>query len=328
MHLNSPLRTRWAWRSPPRLMTATSPACTRCWTTTTTSPACGSPAAVAAAAPGARSLLHVVTDWPGRRPSGAVLVRMLVAAGADVNAAFRGDHRETPLHWAASSDDVDVIDALVEAGADLNAPGAVIAELIAEGDKVVGRFMCSATHTGTWLGHPATGRRFENPSSACATEVSRRCSRWRTRWHAWSNSASSQPSRPASPTPNGSPGPSVVTLPDPRQSAASAPRPDACDEKSGAWGVIWSAAGCYDRRCVPSSPGAIRRRLTTMGRYARTNCVVDASSRAHARSRERGSAVPPSGGLCCVVTRRCAKLARADRSGTVPGGSHGRPWFG
>ena len=34
-------------------------------------------------------------------------------------------------------------------------------ELIAEGDKVVGRFSCSATHLGAWLGHAATGRRFE-----------------------------------------------------------------------------------------------------------------------------------------------------------------------
>jgi len=36
-----------------------------------------------------------------------------------------------------------------------------ILELIAEGDKVVGRFSCSATHQGTWLGHAATRRRFE-----------------------------------------------------------------------------------------------------------------------------------------------------------------------
>jgi predicted ester cyclase len=36
-----------------------------------------------------------------------------------------------------------------------------IAELIAEDDKVVGRFTCSATHLGEWLGHPPTGRRFE-----------------------------------------------------------------------------------------------------------------------------------------------------------------------
>lgn len=36
-----------------------------------------------------------------------------------------------------------------------------IVELIAEGDKVVGRFTCSATHLGEWLGHAPTGRRFE-----------------------------------------------------------------------------------------------------------------------------------------------------------------------
>lgn len=35
-----------------------------------------------------------------------------------------------------------------------------IVELIAEGDKVVGRFKCSGTHLGDWLGHPPTGRRF------------------------------------------------------------------------------------------------------------------------------------------------------------------------
>jgi predicted ester cyclase len=36
-----------------------------------------------------------------------------------------------------------------------------ILELIAEGDKVVGRFTCSATHLGEWLGQAPTGRRFE-----------------------------------------------------------------------------------------------------------------------------------------------------------------------
>jgi predicted ester cyclase len=35
-------------------------------------------------------------------------------------------------------------------------------ELIAEGDTVIGRFTCTATHTGTWLGHQPTGRRFTN----------------------------------------------------------------------------------------------------------------------------------------------------------------------
>ena len=36
-----------------------------------------------------------------------------------------------------------------------------IVELIAEGDTVVGRFTCSATHLGPWLGQAPTERRFE-----------------------------------------------------------------------------------------------------------------------------------------------------------------------
>jgi predicted ester cyclase len=36
-----------------------------------------------------------------------------------------------------------------------------IVELIAEGDKVVGRFTCAATHLGAWLGQAPTGRRFQ-----------------------------------------------------------------------------------------------------------------------------------------------------------------------
>jgi predicted ester cyclase len=35
-------------------------------------------------------------------------------------------------------------------------------QLVAEGDVVVGRFTCSATHLGVWLDHPPTGRRFES----------------------------------------------------------------------------------------------------------------------------------------------------------------------
>ena len=36
-----------------------------------------------------------------------------------------------------------------------------VIDLIAEGNKVVGRFTCSATHLGEWRGHAPTGRRFE-----------------------------------------------------------------------------------------------------------------------------------------------------------------------
>jgi hypothetical protein len=75
-----------------------------------------------------RSLLHVATDWPGHFPNVAATIAALVEAGADVNARFTGPHTETPLHWAASSDDVEALDALIDAGADVEAAGAVIAD--------------------------------------------------------------------------------------------------------------------------------------------------------------------------------------------------------
>ena len=73
-----------------------------------------------------RTLLHAATDWPGHYPNVAEIIGMLVRAGADVNARFHGPHAETPLHWAASSDDVDALDALLDAGADIEASGAVL----------------------------------------------------------------------------------------------------------------------------------------------------------------------------------------------------------
>jgi hypothetical protein len=74
-----------------------------------------------------RSLLHIATDWPGHFPNVAEVVRALVAAGADVDARGDGSISETPLHWAASSNDVEALDALLDAGADIDAQGAVIA---------------------------------------------------------------------------------------------------------------------------------------------------------------------------------------------------------
>jgi predicted ester cyclase len=37
-----------------------------------------------------------------------------------------------------------------------------IIELVAAGDRVVGRFACSGTHVGPWQGHAPTHRRFVN----------------------------------------------------------------------------------------------------------------------------------------------------------------------
>jgi hypothetical protein len=68
--------------------------------------------------------LHVVADWPGHFPSGPAVVQLLLANGADPNGGAEAFGRqETPLHWAASSDDVDVAEALIDGGADIKAPG-------------------------------------------------------------------------------------------------------------------------------------------------------------------------------------------------------------
>jgi uncharacterized protein len=74
-----------------------------------------------------RTLLHAATDWPGHYQNNMATVRALLDAGADVDARFTGPHTETPLHWTASSNDVEVMDVLLDAGADIEARGAVIA---------------------------------------------------------------------------------------------------------------------------------------------------------------------------------------------------------
>jgi hypothetical protein len=75
---------------------------------------------------GTRRPLHVVTDWPGYFPAGPATVRLLIEAGASPNADTGGDRPETPLHWAASSDDADVAEALISGGAHLETPGGSI----------------------------------------------------------------------------------------------------------------------------------------------------------------------------------------------------------
>jgi uncharacterized protein len=74
-----------------------------------------------------RTLLHVSTDWPGHFPRVAETIDVLIAAGADPNVQTAGKFEETPLHWAASSDDVEAIDALLAGGANIEMPGASIA---------------------------------------------------------------------------------------------------------------------------------------------------------------------------------------------------------
>jgi ankyrin repeat protein len=78
---------------------------------------------------GTRTALHMVTDWPGYFPNGPQIAQLLIEAGADPNARttgrgslIPGPRDETPLHWAASSDDVDVAAVLIDGGADIEMP--------------------------------------------------------------------------------------------------------------------------------------------------------------------------------------------------------------
>jgi uncharacterized protein len=81
---------------------------------------------------GSSASLHLVADWPGYFPQGPEIVRLLIAAGVDPNALTTsrgreaGPGSETPLHYAASTDDVDVAEALIDGGADIEVPGGSI----------------------------------------------------------------------------------------------------------------------------------------------------------------------------------------------------------
>jgi ankyrin repeat protein len=75
---------------------------------------------------GWRTPLHAATDWPGYFPGAPASVAVLLEAGADPNDNTGGARPETPLHWAASTDDVDVAVVLIDHGADLETPGGSI----------------------------------------------------------------------------------------------------------------------------------------------------------------------------------------------------------
>lgn len=88
------------------------------------------PTLVGARLPGnPRSMLHHATDWPGHRPLVGDTIARLVASGADPNSRMPpsedGLVAETPLHWAASADDVEAVSALIAAGAVVDALGGI-----------------------------------------------------------------------------------------------------------------------------------------------------------------------------------------------------------
>ncbi|HET9246571.1 MAG TPA: ankyrin repeat domain-containing protein [Xanthobacteraceae bacterium] len=133
---------------------------------------------------GRRTTLHIVADWPGHIPNAAPIVQALVAAGADVNAAAVGKFREAPLHWAASSDDVALIDALLDAGADIEQEGSSIdggpplSCAVGYGQWAAARRLVErGAQTHIWheaaLGlMPALARRFEGDASIASEDLS------------------------------------------------------------------------------------------------------------------------------------------------------------
>ena len=74
------------------------------------------------------AILLYATSWPGGRPNGAAVVKLLVDAGADPMLRFKGDG-ESVLHWAASIEsDIAIVDTLIDCGAAVDADGGVICD--------------------------------------------------------------------------------------------------------------------------------------------------------------------------------------------------------
>ena len=63
------------------------------------------------------TLLHIAVDWPGHFPKVSQTMGLLIERGADPDGPIVGGNApERPLHWAAGSDDVDALDALLNGG--------------------------------------------------------------------------------------------------------------------------------------------------------------------------------------------------------------------
>jgi hypothetical protein len=167
-----------------------------------------------------RSLLHVATDWPGHHPQVAATIAILVEAGADVHARFTGPHTETPLHWAASSNDVAALDALLAAGADLEAPGAVIAG---------GTPLDDAVAFAQWR----TARRSSNtaPTPACSTPPDSACS---------TASTTTSPPNPRPSTSTARSGPPATAANKPLPNSSSPTAPTSTDPHPGTESHRWT----------------------------------------------------------------------------------------
>ncbi len=87
-----------------------------------------------------RTLLHIATDWPGHFPDVAQTIAALMDAGADPGIGVDNSPHaapEKPLHWAASSNDVAALAALLDHGADIEATGALFTDGTAMDSAVI-----------------------------------------------------------------------------------------------------------------------------------------------------------------------------------------------
>jgi ankyrin repeat protein len=85
-----------------------------------------------------RTLLHIAADWPGHFPNVSQTIGLLIERGADPDAPMvRGNAPERPLHWAASSNDVEALNALLDGGANIESPGAIFTNGTAMSDAVI-----------------------------------------------------------------------------------------------------------------------------------------------------------------------------------------------
>jgi ankyrin repeat protein len=104
-----------------------------------------------------RTALHCVADWPGFFPNGPRVAQLLIDAGAVVDDRGDDGRGETPLHWAASSDDAAVAAVLIDAGADIDLPdgsiGTPLANAVGYGCWNVARLLVArgATVDALWL---------------------------------------------------------------------------------------------------------------------------------------------------------------------------------
>lgn len=72
------------------------------------------------------SLLHILSAPPGHIRNRTQIAEFLIRKGSDVNSRLQYSRGDTPLHWAARSDDIELIEVFLKHRADIESKGSVI----------------------------------------------------------------------------------------------------------------------------------------------------------------------------------------------------------